>query len=192
VKCASCQRDIADGSNFCPYCGNVQPTLSGGTTAGVPSGSVGIPSGSVGIPGGSLPGGPTPGTGASYGSGIPTYGSTPGGGAGYGGAGTSTGAASSRASLALGLGIGSLVMDALGCCCYGVPSLIGIGLGIAAFVVGRNELEDIAGGLSSAGGQGQANAGKLLGIGGAILGLLVIAGYIVLLAFVILNPDAFK
>lgn len=82
------------------------------------------------------------------------------------------------------LGIASLAITAVCCWCYGLGGIVGAGLGITAFVMGRNELEDIAGGFSSPAGQSNANLGKTLGLIGAIVGALSFVVGIILLVIV--------
>lgn len=90
------------------------------------------------------------------------------------------------------MGIASLVIALVGCCpyCIGIPSLIGGGLGIAAFVMGRNELEDIAAGFASRAGESQANTAKITGIIGAVLGALVFLGLVVIFLFAIIAESS--
>ena len=154
MKCAACQRDIADGSNFCPFCGNVQPPIPDAGSSPDPVAP------------------PAPATpGVIYGAPAqPGYSASS---SNFGGA-----PASNKGTIALVLAIASIFLDFFGCCCLGVPSLIGIGLGIAAFVMGRNELQDIAGGFSSADGEGMAKAARVIGVIGAILGVFCFFGVI--------------
>lgn len=168
MNCASCHREIADGSNFCPYCGATQPET--GAAAGQAAGGYAPPPPPMGSsePPSAPPAQP------------PGYGQTP---AGYGQAPAhGTAGPSQRATTSMVLGISSIVLSMLGCCCYGAPSLIGIGLGIAAWVMGRNEQEDIAGGFAPSAGETQANTGKITGLIGGILGGLVIVFWVVIIA----------
>ena len=156
VNCVSCRREIADGSNFCPYCGSTQGVS--------PSGAPVAPAGGVG------------GVRAPIPQGTFSQGGQPGGAPMAG--------PSQRATMAMVLGIGSIVGDFLCCWCYGLGGLLGIGLGITAFILGRNELEDIAAGFASPAGQSNANLGKTLGLVGAILGglfLLIGVGMLLLI-----------
>jgi len=174
MKCVACQRVIADGSKFCPYCGNLQPDTGGdsGVVAGVVppafAPTVAPPAGTP-PPGSSVlpPAPPAP----------PTYPGAPG--APRAAATAAGGPASSRATMAMVAGIGSIVLSLSACCCWGLPSLLAIPVAIFAFVSGRNELEDIAGGFASAAGQGAANTGKTTGLIGIILGALCAIGGIV-------------
>lgn len=166
MKCGTCQRDIADGSNFCPYCGNTQGPAASAPQPPQPQASA--PQQGYQQPPLSGPvhaGGPGPG-----------YNTAPSGGA-----------ASQRATLSMVMGIASIVLSLLGCCCYGIPSLVGIGLGIAAYVTGKNELEDIAGGFASPLGESQANTGKLTGMIGAGLGVVMFLLAIVLIVFGVMS-----
>ncbi len=149
MKCTACQRDIADGSNFCPYCGNVQTTpapqapVTSAPDVLSPSLSTTQPGwGPSSDPQNAMPGGPST---------IP----------------------SNKGTIALIMGIAGILLDLTGCCCLGIPSILGIGLGIAAFVVGGNELEDIRAGLVSSEGEGQAKAGRIMGMIGIPLGALM-------------------
>lgn len=166
MTCVACQKVIADGSKFCPYCGNVQPDSPGagaGSTAPAGTNPPGVLPPAFGSqpqpPMMSQPGMPRPPAAA----GAP---------------------ASQRATLSMILGIGSIVLSVLGCCCYGVPSLAGGGLGIAAFVMGRNELEDIKGGFASPLGESHANTGKITGLIGMIAGAVGVIGGILIGVFV--------
>lgn len=78
----------------------------------------------------------------------------------------------------------------MGCCgpyCLMLPPLIGGGIGIAAFVMGRNELEDIAAGFSPRAGESQANTGKVTGMIGAAISAITFLGWIVLLLFALIG-----
>lgn len=158
MNCVSCRREIADASNFCPYCGSTQ----GAAPASPP------PSGET----------PFGGVRAPAPQGTYSQGGQPGG--------APIAGASQRATMAMILAIGSLVGNFMCCWCYGLGGMLGIGLGITAFIMGRNELEDIAAGFSSPAGQSNANLGKTLGLVGAILGalFLVIGLGFLLLVFV--------
>ena len=149
VNCVSCRREIADASNFCPYCGSTQGAAPSTPAAGGPA-----PLGGVRAP-----------TPPQVPQGTYSQGGMPGGAA--------MPAASQRATMSMVLGIGALVGDFLCCWCYGLGGLLGIGLGLTAFIMGRNELEDIAAGFSSPAGQSSANMGKTLGLIGMIIGGLV-------------------
>ena len=72
-----------------------------------------------------------------------------------------------NATLSLVLGIFSIVT----CICYGI---IGLPLGIAAFVLGNKALNVNRENPEDYKGAGNANAGKILGIVGVILNLLFI------------------
>jgi hypothetical protein len=161
VNCVNCRREISDGSNFCPYCGTTQPTAGAPGAAPVPP-----PDASVG----GVRSNPIPPAGTFSQSGIPGGNALPG--------------ASQRSTMAMVLGIASLVVTFLCCWCYGLGGLVGSGLGITAFVMGRNELEDIAGGFASPAGQSNANLGKTLGLIGAILGALA---FLMMLGMIVLG-----
>lgn len=172
MKCGTCTRDIADGSNFCPYCGNTQVPAPTGPAAGGAAGgytpqpqSAQPPQQPPPLSGQVHSGGPGPGFNAQPSGGGP----------------------SQRATMSMVMGIASIVLSLLGCCCYGIPSLVGVGLGIAAFVTGKNELEDIAGGFASPLGESQANTGKLTGMIGAGLGVVMFLLVIVLLVFGVMS-----
>lgn len=166
VNCVNCRREIADGSNFCPYCGTTQPA-AGSAPSPAPSSST--PMGGVR----SAPATPatpaaTPGTYSQ--GGVPQGSQLPG--------------PSQRATMSMILGIASLAITFVCCWCYGLGGLVGAGLGITAFVMGRNELEDIAGGFSSPAGQSNANLGKTLGLIGAIVGAL---GFLAMIGFIVIS-----
>lgn len=171
MKCAACQRDIADGSNFCPFCGNVQPPDAGKSPAPVPPAAGGF--------------GTEPPAQPAYSAPIQPSFSAPAP-APLG----SDGPASNKGTIALILGIASVFMDFFGCCCLGIPSLLGVGLGIAAFVMARNELEDIQGGFASRGGEGVAKAARVLGLVGAILGVVCFATAVILVIIGQISPPS--
>lgn len=159
MNCVNCRREISDGSNFCPYCGTTQPA------AGEASVAPSTPMGGVRSP---VPPAAPAASGTYSQSGVPGGAMTPG--------------ASQRSTMAMILGIASLAVTFVCCWCYGLGGLVGAGLGITAFVMGRNELEDIAGGFASPAGQSNANLGKTLGLIGAIVGglaFLIMIGFIV-------------
>ena len=148
MTCVSCQRNIADGSKFCPYCGSVQPD-SARVAPSPPAPADVLPPVGAGAPA-PLPSGLPPGP-------------------------------SQRATTAMMLGIASIALSFLGCCCYAIPSLFGGGLGIAAYVMGRNELEDIRAGLSPAAGESNANTAKITGIIGISIAVLAVGIVVVAL-----------
>jgi hypothetical protein len=160
VKCSACQRDIADGSSFCPYCGNSQPA---GSVSSTPS-AVAPPA--------SMPSPATPPVSAP--ASAPAW--TPQGGL----------PPSNRGTIALVLGIGGIVFNLLACCCSGLPGAVSIGLGIGAFIVGRNELEDINGGLVDGAGKDMANIGRIIGIITAAIGALELMAGLAYLAFIVI------
>ena len=151
MKCAACQRDIADGSAFCPFCGNVQPVSQVASQPAPPAAPV--------LTGTVLP---------PIGSAQPL--------------------ASSRGGVALAMGIAGILADLSGCCC-GLPVLVGIGLGVAAFIVGGQELDDIRGGLVSSASEGTAKAARWVGVGSVVLGVLIGIGFIALVVIGALSPD---
>ena len=71
--------------------------------------------------------------------------------------------------------------------CYGILGLVGGGLGVAAFLMARNELEDIAAGFASPSGQGMANAAKVMGIIGMIGGVLAFLSGLAIIALAIIS-----
>lgn len=158
MNCVNCRREISDGSNFCPYCGTTQPA-AGAAPAAPPT-----PMGGVRSPA------PPPAAGTYSQSGVPGGAAMPG--------------PSQRSTMAMILGIASLAVTFVCCWCYGLGGLVGSGLGITAFVMGRNELEDIAGGFASPAGQSNANLGKTLGLIGAIVGALA---FLAMIGFIVLS-----
>ncbi len=169
MKCVHCQREIADGSNFCPYCGNTQ-SLPGNAPTTPPPPAFQTPRPQTAPPpiAGPQPVMPPP---------VP---------------GAAGGPPSQRATLSMTLGIVSLVIAFVGCCpyCLTIPSLVGGGFGIAAFIMGRNELEDIAAGFASRAGESQANTAKITGIIGAVLGGLTFLGWVVIFLFAIIAESS--
>lgn len=163
MNCVNCRREISDGSNFCPYCGTTQPAP--GAAPASPS-SPATPMGGVR----SNPVPPTQPAGTYSQGGVPGGAMTPG--------------PSQRSTMAMILGIASLAVTFVCCWCYGLGGLVGAGLGITAFVMGRNELEDIAGGFASPAGQSNANLGKTLGLIGGIVGALA---FLLMIGFIVLS-----
>ena len=80
------------------------------------------------------------------------------------------GLAPHRGTLVLILGIMGLVMN----CCM-IP-------GILAWVFGKKDLAEMAAGRMDPSGQGLTNAGKICGMIGTILAIVIIIIYIILLA----------
>jgi hypothetical protein len=101
------------------------------------------------------------------------------------------GSTSQRATIAMILGIASLVLGVFGvfclCWCYGIGGLVSGGLGIAAFIMARNELEDIAAGFAPPGGQGVANAAKIMGMIGTGIGVLAFLIGLAWIGFIIIS-----
>ena len=170
MNCVSCRREIADGSNFCPYCGGTQaasaptpPPIPGTAPPPIPGSQPSAPLGGVrSTPGGGIP------SGTYSQGGVPSGADVPG--------------PSQRATLSFILGIASIVVGVLCCMCYGLSGLPGFGLGLTAFILGRNELEDIAAGFSSPAGHSNASTGKTLGLIGMIVGALI---FVIGIAFII-------
>lgn len=157
MNCVNCRREISDGSNFCPYCGTTQPAAGAAPVApSTPMGGVRSPA--------------VPAAGTHSQGGVPGGAMTPG--------------PSQRSTMAMILGIASLAVTFVCCWCYGLGGLVGSGLGITAFVMGRNELEDIAGGFASPAGQSNANLGKTLGLIGAIVGALA---FLAMIGFIVIS-----
>jgi hypothetical protein len=91
-----------------------------------------------------------------------------------------------RGPLVLVLGIISVVfgvMSPLGACCGPllVASLVGLGLGIPAWILGRRDLRKMDAGEMDPQGRGQTNSGMICGIIGTLAGAL---GVLVLLAVI--------
>lgn len=98
---------------------------------------------------------------------------------------------SHRGGLILTLGILSIVFPVLGwlvcCCCPLIPGgtgLIGVGLGLPAFLMGKRDLAFMREGRMDPSGQGMTNGGMICGLIGLILGGLSVA---VAILMVILN-----
>lgn len=95
---------------------------------------------------------------------------------------------SHRGGFILAMGIISLVASLGGivmCCCIlgGVFPLLGLATGITAFFMGRVDVAAMNRGEMDAGGRGQTQTGMYLGLAGAIVGLLLLIGYVLLVAF---------
>lgn len=70
------------------------------------------------------------------------------------------------------LGIGSLVLAASGCIC-GPTAIFGVPLGIVAWFWGSSELKKIETGMMPRSAKGMLEAGRICGLIGGILSLLV-------------------
>jgi hypothetical protein len=93
---------------------------------------------------------------------------------------------SPRGGLILTLGIISIVLAPLSLCCsvFGLISeLVGMGLGIGAWVMGRRDLKKMEARLMDPSGQGTTQAGYICGIVGTIMSGLFIIGFLLLIAF---------
>jgi predicted Zn finger-like uncharacterized protein len=92
-----------------------------------------------------------------------------------------------RGPLVLVLGIVSVVfgvLSPLGICCSPLlaSSLIGMGLGIPAWILGRRDLRKMAAGEMDPRGRSQTNTGRICGIIGTVAGAI---GFLVLLAIIV-------
>lgn len=74
-----------------------------------------------------------------------------------------------RGGMLLAFGILSLV------CCFI--------FGIVAWVMGNNDLREMAAGRMDPSGEGLTKAGKIVGIIGCVLGILMILGWLVMMIF---------
>jgi hypothetical protein len=103
-----------------------------------------------------------------------------------------------RSGVILALGIISVVFVLISCIgavvVYIVPiGIVGLGTGIAAWLMGRKDLEDIRNGERDPSGEGMTNAGFICGIIGALVnGLIVLiqCGIIALVAVVFMAAAA--
>jgi hypothetical protein len=93
-----------------------------------------------------------------------------------------------RGGLVMGLGIGSAVTGPLGICSYGILSIIGVALGITAWMMGRGDMRQMDKGEMDPDGRGMTQAGLICGIIGTSLGglMLLACGGIMLLYFGVL------
>jgi hypothetical protein len=76
-----------------------------------------------------------------------------------------------RGGVILALGVISLATAPIGCC-FGPLSLVGMGLGVTAIFLGRNDLAEIRTGQRDPTGQGMTNAGMICGVIGTIVSAL--------------------
>jgi hypothetical protein len=79
-----------------------------------------------------------------------------------------------RGGLILAMGIICIVTTTFGACCYGLPTLLGAGLGIAAWIMARGDLRKMAMGSMDSDGEGQTKAGMICSIVGCVLGVLIV------------------
>ncbi|HYV36439.1 MAG TPA: hypothetical protein VE988_12080 [Gemmataceae bacterium] len=79
-----------------------------------------------------------------------------------------------RGGLILGLGIGSVVAAPLGIFCYAIPTVIGITLGVFAWVMGRGDMRQMDRGEMDPDGRGITQGGYICGIIGTSLGALAL------------------
>jgi hypothetical protein len=91
-----------------------------------------------------------------------------------------------RGSLILTLGIGSALLAPLGCACCVVFAIVGLGLGIVAWVMGRNDLAAMRAGAMDPSGAGTTNAGMICGIVGCALSALCLLLNLGMLALMVL------
>jgi predicted Zn finger-like uncharacterized protein len=89
-----------------------------------------------------------------------------------------------RGTLILVLGIVSIVCSTLGACFAGLGGLIGLPLGIAAWVMGRRDLIKMTENLMDSQGKELTKAGWICGIIGTIMGSLCSLGFLVYLGFI--------
>ena len=99
------------------------------------------------------------------------------------------GVRSHRGPMVLTFGIISLVLSIVGspafcCLCMGVFSVIGLGLGIPAWMMGNNDLVAMKNGTMDATGYGSTNAGWIMGIVGVVISSL---GILSMLALVLIQ-----
>lgn len=92
-----------------------------------------------------------------------------------------------RGTLIMLLGLFSLILLP-GCCCYSIPNLIGIGLGITAWILGTSDLRKIRAKEMDWRGEGTTQAGKICGIVGTFLNIAVIVVWVVFIAFGLMLP----
>jgi len=91
-----------------------------------------------------------------------------------------------RGGLILSFGIISAVSAVAGiltlcCIVFAVFPLLGLGLGIPAWVMGRRDLSRMAHGEMDDSGRGMTQTGSVLGIIGTILSILMLVGWVVLM-----------
>lgn len=88
-----------------------------------------------------------------------------------------------RGGLILGLGISGVVLSVVGLMCCALLPLIGLGLSIPAWVMGRRDLQAIAAGTMDPTGHGNTRIGMVLGIVGTVLGGLSVLFTVVVIGF---------
>lgn len=88
-----------------------------------------------------------------------------------------------RGTLILVLGIISIVVSAIGGCVYGLGGVIGLPLGIAAWVMGHRDLHKMRQNLMDREGEGLTQAGWICGIIGTIFSAVCSIAFLVAIAF---------
>lgn len=84
-----------------------------------------------------------------------------------------------KATTAMVMGIVGLVANLLNGCFCGCGSLVGLVFSIVAFVMGRGVLRAIEEGRADPAGEGSAKAGKILGLIGIALNILILIAAVI-------------
>jgi hypothetical protein len=82
-----------------------------------------------------------------------------------------------RARLIGNLGTASLIIGCLSMCLCGAGAALSVPLGIAAWVMGGHDLEEMRQGRMDPAGQAQTEGGRSAGLAGTIISLVIAAGF---------------
>ena len=91
-----------------------------------------------------------------------------------------------RGSLILSLGISGIASTGASLLCCQVFGLVGLGVGIAAWIMGSNDIKAMDAGQMEPSGRDSTQAGRICGIVGAGLPVVALLISIALIVFVIL------
>lgn len=90
-----------------------------------------------------------------------------------------------RGGLVLSLGITSIVITVIGCLLCGPLGLVGLGLGIPAWIMGQRDLARMRAGDMDARNRGTTYAGWVCGIVGTLLGALALLVFVGTMVFLV-------
>ncbi|MEU3946796.1 DUF4190 domain-containing protein [Streptomyces sp. NPDC029526] len=179
-----------------PAAGPTPPgaTPPGGSPFGPPGGSVPPPPTAPTGPGAPLPPPPMaptgPGAGMPPGAAMGPGGPMPHGYPGYPGSPQGYGWTGMPLPPQNGAGTAAMVLGILACCMFCAYGVISVVLGVLAIVFGIKGRRKVAEGLAD--NHGQAQAGLITGIIGLVLGLAMVALFVVLIVVGINSEDSYQ